>query len=165
MHATFECGNAIQAGAKFDHFGERGRVRGDLLLFAARAARLRMDVVGPMNVGMVATLTSDGARFALADLREKRFLVGPATACNIARLTTAPIPGHALVSLLRGEAPVLVHTPPATTLAWNGAGYWLLTVPSTREATEQIRLVPRPDDWTKPWQEQRMRVLGTVSSQ
>jgi hypothetical protein len=70
MHATFACGNAIQAEAKVDHFGEHGRVRFDLLFFAARPARLRMDVVGPANVGMVATLTSDGSRFALADLRE-----------------------------------------------------------------------------------------------
>jgi len=159
MHATFACGNAIQAGAKIDHFGEHGRVRGDLLLFAARPARLRMDVIGPMNVGLVATLTSDGARFALADQRDKRFYVGPATACNIARLTTVPIPGHALVGLLRGEAPVLVHEAPAATIAWSDDGYWLVTIPSTRSAREQIRLAPRPEDWAKPWDAQRMRVL------
>src|SRR5579859_6722392 len=35
MHATFRCGNGVQATAKIDHFGERQRVRADLMLFAA----------------------------------------------------------------------------------------------------------------------------------
>src|ERR1700704_5334076 len=99
MHATFACGNAIQASAKIDHFGEHGRVRGDLLLFAARPAGIRMDVVSPFGAAL-ATLTTDGVRFALADLREKRFYWGPASACNIARLTTVSVPGHVLVDLL-----------------------------------------------------------------
>jgi hypothetical protein len=158
MHATFGCGNAIKAEAKIDHFGEQGRVRGDLMLFAARPARIRMDVVSPFGVAL-ATLTSDGTRFALADLRDKRFFVGPAQACNIARLTTVPVPGHVMVDLLRGEAPVLVHTPQTATMAWNDEGYWVLTIPSTREATEEIHLAPRPDDFAKPWDQQRMRVL------
>ncbi len=158
MHATFACGNAIQGSAKFDLFGEHGRGRGDLLLFAARPARVRLDIVSPFGVAL-ATLTADGARFALADLREKRFYVGPASACNIARLTAVPVPGHVLVDLLRGEAPVLRHTPQATTITWNPRGYWVLRIPSASEAREEIHLAPRPDDWAKPWQEQRMRVL------
>jgi hypothetical protein len=158
MHATFACGNSVQAGAKIDHFGQQGRVRGDLLLFAARPARIRMDVVSPFGVAL-ATLTTDGDRFALADLRDKRFFVGPASACNIARLTTVPVPGHVLVDLLRGEAPVLKHAPEATTIAWSTDGFWVLDIPSTREAREQIRLAPRPEDWALPWDRQRMRVL------
>src|SRR4029077_16513344 len=118
MHATYGCGVAVQSNAKIDHFGEHGRVRGDLMLFAARPARLRMDVVSPFGVAL-ATLTSDGARFAMADLREKAFFEGPATACNIARLTTVPVPGHVLVDLLRGEAPVLKHDGAAATMIWD----------------------------------------------
>jgi hypothetical protein len=64
-----------------------------------------------------------------------------------------------MVDLLRGEAPVLVHTPQTATMAWNDEGYWVLTIPSTREATEEIHLAPRPDDFAKPWDQQRMRVL------
>src|SRR4051812_39307535 len=74
VHATQDCGMGIHASAKIDHFGKGGRVRGDLLFFALWPARLRMDVIGPMNVGIVATLTSDEKKFALSDLREKRFL-------------------------------------------------------------------------------------------
>jgi hypothetical protein len=158
MHATFACANAVQASAKIDHFGEHGRVRGDLLLFAARAARLRMDVVSPFGVAL-ATLTSDGKRFGLADLRDKTFFTGTAAACNIARLTTVPVPGYVLVDLLRGEAPVLKHEPTSATIAWDSHGWWVLSIPGTREAHEEVHLAPRPGDWSRPWDQQRMRVL------
>jgi hypothetical protein len=164
MHATFACLNAVQANAKIDHFGEHGRVRGDLMLFGARPANIRMDVVSPFGVAL-ATLTSDTRAFALADLRDKRFFVGPASACNIARLTTVPVPGHVMVDLLRGEAPVLRHAPAAATIAWSSDGFWVIAVPGAPEATEEIHLAPRPDDWMKPWEQQRMRVLDVRVAQ
>lgn len=158
LHATQDCGLGVQASAKIDHFGERGRVRGDLLMYALWPARLRMDVIGPMNLGVVATLTSDSSRFALADLREKRFYTGPAQACNIARLATVPMPGHVLVSLLRGDAPVLKHEPAQATLAWSRGGFYVVKLASTRDAEEELHIAPHPDDFGKPWKEQRMRV-------
>lgn len=159
LHATQDCGIGIQASAKIDHFGKGGRVRGDLYMFALWPARLRMDVVGPMNVGVVATLTADASRFSLADLREKRFLQGPASACNIARLTTVPMPGHVLVSIMRGEAPVLKHEPSAASVTWSGSGYYVVKIASTRNAEEEIHLEPHPSDFGLPWQQQRMRVV------
>jgi len=158
MHATFGCGIAIQANAKIDHFGDAGRIRGDVLLFAARPARLRMDVVSPFGAA-IATLTSDGVNFSLADMREKRFFVGPASACNIARLTSVRVPGHVLVNLLRGEAPVLKHDAAGASIVWNTAGYYALTLFGSRATREEIRLVPRKEDWAQPWESQRMRVL------
>jgi hypothetical protein len=159
MHATLACAHGVQAGATIDHVGREGRVRGDLLLYAARPARLRMDVVSPFGVAL-ATLTSDGSRFALADLRDRRFFVGPARACNIARLTTVAVPGHVLVDLLRGEAPVLKHEPAATAIAWSPRGYWVVTIGGSRGASEEIHLAPRPEDWALPWSRQHMRVVG-----
>jgi hypothetical protein len=158
MHASFACGNAVQANGKLDHYGQEGRVRGDLMLFAARPSRLRMDIVSPFGVTLV-TLTSDGDKFSLADLHDKRFFVGPAAACNIARLTSVPVPGYVLVDLLRGEAPVLKHDTQQATMAWDTHGYWTLAIPSTRGAREEIHLAPRPEDWSLPWDRQRMRVL------
>lgn len=164
MHASLACGNAVQASAKIDHFGAQGRVRGDVMLFAAKTARVRIDVVSPFGVAL-ATLTSDGTSFRLADLREKRFYVGPATACNIARLTTVPVPGSVLVDLLRGEAPVLVHPSAPPTMAWSPDGYWVVRVDSTRDAHEEIHLAPRPSDWGLPWEQQRLRVLDVRVTQ
>ena len=160
LHASQDCGGGIQASAKIDHFGKGGRVRGDLLFFAFWPAKLRMDIVGPMNSGVVATLTADEKQFALADLREKRFLFGPPSSCNIARLTTVPMPGHVLVSILRGQAPVLKHDASrAATIEWSGSGYYVVKIASTREAEEEIHLAPHPSDFGLPWQQQRMRVL------
>ena len=164
LRATESCSVALQAAAKIDHFGEHGRVRGDLLMFVGVPARLRMDVVSPFGVTL-ATLTSDGTHFALADLRDKRFYVGPASACNIARLTTVPIPGDVLVDLLRGQAPVLKHEPDAGTIAWSGKGYYVVSIPSTRTASEELHIAPRPDDLALPWSQQRMRLLDVVVHQ
>ena len=165
LHDTQDCGLGIHASAKIDHFGKGGRVRGDLLMFALWPARLRMDVVGPMNSGVVATLAADTTRFTLADLREKRFLHGPASACNIARLTTVPMPGHVLVSLLRGEAPVLKHEPQAATIAWSGGGYYVVTIQSSRSAEEVLHIAPHPSDFALPWDKQRMRVVDVLVRQ
>ena len=113
----------------------------------------------------LATLTSDGTSFRLADLREKRFYVGPASACNIARLTAVPVPGSVLVDLLRGEAPVLVHPAAPPTMTWSPDGYWVVRVDSTRDAHEEIHLAPRPSDWGLPWERQRLRVLDVRVTQ
>jgi hypothetical protein len=157
LRASGTCGLGVQASAKVDQFAKQGRVRGDVLLFAQAPAQLRMDLVSPFGVTL-ATLTADGRRFALADLRDKRFYVGRATACNIGRLTTVNVPGHALVDLLRGQAPIVKRVA-APTLAWSGGGYYVIKVSGTREATEEIHLAPHPEDFAKPWSEQRMRLL------
>jgi hypothetical protein len=156
--ASSACGVAIQASSKIDHFSDQGRFRGDLLMFASAPDRIRMDVVSPFGVTL-ATLTSDGHAFALSDLREKRFFTGPASACNIARLTTVPLPGHVLVSLLRGQAPLVRHEPSAMRIAWSPRGYYVVTIPSTRAALEELHLAPHPDDVPKHWSVQRLRVL------
>ena len=157
MRASTQCGNALQAEAKIDHFGKDGRIRASLMLLAARPTRVRFDVVEFSNT--LATLTSDGTTFALSDLREKRFLLGPASACNIARLTQVPVPANVLVDLFRGQASILKHAAADATVAWSGKGYYLVTVVGTRDAREEVRLAVHPDDWTKPWGAQRLRVV------
>ena len=157
--------SASTPAAKIDRFGEGGRLRGDLLMFSMWPAKMRLDVIGPMNVGVVSTLTSDNARFALSDMREKRFLAGPAKACNIARLTSVPMPGHVLVSLLRGEAPVLKHEESGASISWSGKGYYVVKIASTRDSEEEIHLAPHPADFGLPWNQQRLRVLDVEVKQ
>ncbi|HVH46430.1 MAG TPA: hypothetical protein VM925_29010 [Labilithrix sp.] len=164
VFATQDCGGGIHANAKIDHFGKGGRVRGDLLAFAVWPDRLRMDVVSPFGVTL-ATLTSDGNKFSLYDLREKRFFYGPASACNIARLTTVPMPGHVLVSLLRGAAPVLKHAPGDATIAWDSGGYYIVTIKGTNGGEERIKVAPHPADFALPWEKQRLRVLDVEVKQ
>src|SRR5262249_15323978 len=37
-------------------------------------------------------------------------------------------------------------------------GFYRVVIPSTRDAGEEIHMTVRPEDWDKPWTEQRMRV-------
>lgn len=157
MKATYACVNGVQGTAKIDHFSPSGRIRGDVYILAVNPDRVRFDIVSPFGATLY-TLTSNGTLFQLLNVGEKELLHGPASACNLARLTQVPIPGHALVSLLRGEAPVLVHDPGAATIAWDGSGFYRLLIQSTRDATQEIHLEPRPEDWSLPWSEQRLRV-------
>ena len=164
MKATNACVNGVQGDAKIDNFSPQGRIRGEAYLMAVNPDRVRFDVVAFGTP--VYTLTSDGERFEMLDLKEKQFLHGPASPCNLARLTQVPLPGHALVSLLRGEAPVLVHQPAGATIAWDEhEGFYRLLLDSTREAKEEIHLQVPSADYDKPWAEQRVRVTGVRVAQ
>ncbi|HVU03440.1 MAG TPA: hypothetical protein VHE30_16890 [Polyangiaceae bacterium] len=160
MRATYACVRGVQGESKVDYFGEQGRVRGNTLFVAMKPERLRFDVFSPFGVTL-STLTSDGKDFALLDIGGKRFWAGPATACNVGRFLRVPVPPHALVSLLAGEAPVLVHDAVATTVAWESGSY-VLRLASKYDAEETIRLEPVDLDWDKPWNQQRVHVLGVT---
>jgi hypothetical protein len=168
MKATYACVNGVQGTAKIDRFApdeKITRVRGEVTLMAVNPDRVRFDVVGPLGA-MLFTLTADGERFQMLDFKQGQLLHGPATPCNLARLTHVPIPGHALVSLLRGEAPVLSHASGSATVVWDRSeGHYRITIPSTRNASEVVLLGVRPEDLDKPWSEQRVRVLGVTVSQ
>lgn len=158
MKEQYSCVNGVQGTAKIDSFNAQGRVRGDVDIFAVNPARVRFDVVSPFGLTLF-TLTSNGTDFTMLDNKEKRFMEGPAKACNLARLTRVPVPGHALVSLLRGEAPVLVHTAPQAQLSWDrDEKHYVLVIQSKHGATQEIHLEVAPDDWERPWNQQRVRI-------
>jgi hypothetical protein len=165
IHATQDCGIGIHATAKIDSFNKKdGRVRGDLLAFAVWPDKLRLDIVSPFGVTLW-TLASDGNVFSVSDLRAKRFFTGPPSACNIARLANVPMPGHVLVSLLRGEAPVLKHADTDESIAWDGKGYYLATIKGNNGSVERVKLEPHPEDFALPWEKQRLRVLDVEVEQ
>lgn len=165
MKAEYACVNGVQGQAKIDHLSKQGRVRGDLYLLAQNPDRVRFEVVSPFGPTLF-RLTSDGREFRLFDAKNKQFLFGPPKACNLARMTQVPIPGHALVSLLRGEAPVLVHQPDQAQISWDAdKGFYRLLVDSKHGAKEEILLGVHPSDFDKPYGEQRVRVLDVRVAQ
>jgi hypothetical protein len=157
MHESQACSRGVTAEAKLDYIGPRGRLRGNVLYLASVPDRLRLDLYSPFGA-ILSTLTSDGERFSLLDPRAKRFFYGPANACNLARFTQVTLPPAVLVDLLRGEAPVLVHPEGSATVAWESDRY-VVRITSTRGATERVELEPLPEDFARPWSEQRVRVL------
>jgi hypothetical protein len=163
MRSTYACSRGLVGESKVDYFLEHRRVRGGMLFVTSRPERLRFDVVSPFGITL-STLTSDGREFALLDMTNKQFVMGPATECNVARFLRVPVPPFALVALLAGEAPVLVHEASAAQLSWDSGSY-LLQIDSRYGANERIRLEPTPSDWDKPWGEQRIRVTEVTVAQ
>ena len=165
MKAQYACVNGLQSETKIDVVSKRGRVKGDALFFAVNPARVRVDVVSPFGATLY-TLTSDGRNFKMLDLPEKQFLLGPASACNLARLTQVPLEGHALVSILRGEAPVLKHEASATSITWDSdEGRYQLEVRGSHDAVQRVALAVHDADLGKPWNQQRVRMMGVAVAQ
>jgi hypothetical protein len=157
MRASHACSRGVTGEAKLDYFGESGRVRGSLLYIASLPDRVRLDVVSPFGATL-STLTSDGTHFSLLDLQQKSFTRGPANTCNLERFTRVPLPPHAFAELLRGDAPVLVHSPSDATIAWEQGAY-TIEIRGRDQAVEEIRLVPLETDFQQLWSAQRVRVL------
>jgi hypothetical protein len=164
MRAQNECVNGVQGTAKVDTLSPRGRIRGDVLIMAVNADRVRFDVVSPFGA-TIYTLTSDGERFQMLDVKEKQFLHGPASPCNLARMTQVPVPGHALVSLLRGEAPVLAHEKNDAAIKWSSDGYYVVSIKSKHNAIEEVHLEVHPDDFERAYAQQRLRVTDVRVAQ
>jgi hypothetical protein len=152
------CSRGLSGEGKIDYFGKEGRVRGSLLFMMQSPDKVRLDVISPFGA-TISTLTSDGQAFSLFDLRQKVFLRGPANACNLANFTHVPMPPHALVSLLRGEPPVLVHEPPQATLAWE-AGRYVIRITSKHQATQEIAVSPADQDYDKPYAQQHVALAS-----
>jgi len=168
LQETTSCDRAVQGEARLSFSGEGRRLSGRLLYLAHAPAQLRFDVFSSFGV-TISTLTSDGQRFSLFDLEQRAFLTGPASACNVQRFTRVPVPPEALVELLRGRPPVLVHEDAGATLDFKsslfGAGHYRLTVVGKHEATQQIDLGVVPADWDLPAERQRLRLLGVKVQQ
>ena len=159
MREAQACSHGVRAEGKIDYYGPNGRLRGSLLYLAAAPERVRLDVYSPFGATL-STLTSDGERFALYDLRQRTLTVGAANTCNLQRFTQVPLPPSAFVQLLRGESPVLVHAPSAASLDWDSGSY-LIRIQSRHQAEQEIRLVPPEADFLLPWSQQRLRVIET----
>jgi outer membrane lipoprotein-sorting protein len=136
----------LRAATKVDHFakgGERVRVKVSMLL--ARGGKLRFEADSPLG-GALATLTSDGSQFSLLDVRANRFLIGPAKACNVARLIRLALPPDDIVAVLMGGAP-LGGT--VKSVGWDpdNGGREVLTLSVPDGGEEIIKLDARNKSW------------------
>jgi outer membrane lipoprotein-sorting protein len=105
LHARIERLSTLRATAKVDELEGGQRVKVKVALIAARGGKLRLEADSPLG-GNVAVLTADGSNFALLDVRNNRFLAGPATACNVARLIRLELPPDDVVAVLMGDVPL-----------------------------------------------------------
>ncbi len=159
------CSRGVQGEAKVAFRGEGRRLSANLLFLAEAPHSLRFDATHSV-AGTIATLTTNGERFSLASLEEKRFYEGPARTCNVERFTRVPAPPSVFVDLLRNRAPRL-RSKRSPSLAAQaplfGDFHYEVTVTGVSE-TETLRLFVHPDDYDRPTSEQRLRLgyLGLV---
>jgi hypothetical protein len=135
--------------------GESGRIRGTVLMIVARPDRVRFDAM--TQFGPAAILTSDGTRFALADLRENRYLSGPACPSNIARLLGIRMAGDEVARLLLGDTPRLDAT--SRSLACTGDGTYLVSLEGSDGRRQEVELAVRAADRDAPPEEQHLRLV------
>jgi hypothetical protein len=95
--------SAFRAEARIDQREGARRIRGTVLMIVERPDRVRIDAM--TRLGAAATLTSDGERFMLLDLREGRFFLGPSCPSNVARGLGLAIAPAELVRFLVGDSP------------------------------------------------------------
>lgn len=165
LDATYENVTGVSGSAKIDYLGEKGRVRGDISVLASGPARLRFAITADV-VGAAGEIATDGLRFEADDKGNGRYVVGPAKPCNIARITQVPLPLVELVPMLYGMRPHLDGPIKCDSISWNGDGYYTVML-STQSASSpggalahELHVAPYESDWNKPWQQQRMRLMG-----
>jgi hypothetical protein len=149
--------NGIRAEACVDQRGNQGRVRGTVLMFVERSGRVRFDVM--TQFGPVAILTSDGARFAYSDLREKRYMTGETCPQNIARLLGVPLSAADTAHFLLGGTPILVYT--KSSVRWNDDGYYTMVLNGVAGERQELDVQLDPADANLPPDQQRVALLRT----
>jgi hypothetical protein len=144
---------SIRAEARVDQRGSRGRIKGTVLMFVQRPARVRLDAM--TQFGPAAILTSDGERFVYNDLRNRRFITGETCPKNIARFLNIALSVDQTTLLLLGGTPVIVHE--AASIVWSDDGFYRISLRARGGARQEVDL--GIDDANAPRARQGLRLL------
>ena len=107
----------VRAETRMSHRTSQGKVKATVRLMAALGGKLRFDAVSPFDTPL-ATLVSDGTRFALVDAQKNRHYHGPASPCNIARLLQVALQPAEVLTVLAGGTPIIAHS--SARVEWDG---------------------------------------------
>lgn len=163
MQEVHACSRALRGEARLDYFDDDGRMRVKTLFLSQHPQNVRFDLLSPFG-SPLATLTVNDDEFALLDQKEKAFYVGPASECNVERFLRVPIPPAALVQLLAGEAPILLHEPGAARVSWE-QGQYTIRIAGKHQATQIVKLSLPEADRDKPYGAQSVRVTEVIVMQ
>jgi outer membrane lipoprotein-sorting protein len=89
-------------------------------------------------LGTIATMVSDGHRFALYDLRKKRYYHGTATPENLSRLLPLRLRGEEIAQLLLGEPPLVAKAPTSMKLDRCKSHYELVFEDASKQARQRV---------------------------
>ncbi len=140
VRARVEKIRSVQGEAKVSVETPDGSAHDTQLIAAERPGKARLDAESLF--GPLATFTTDGHTFALADLHDHRFYSGPATAAAVARLLPLRLPPEELVSLLLGVPPLPAGATPTRLRVDDRRGLYELTLTGGGES-ERLLLDPQ----------------------
>ena len=155
LRASSACAQAVRVDDSSASVPKVPIVKLGAMAIAQRTNRFRFDFSAFGQPA--ATLTCDGSTLTFVDLRNSQMQQLPATSAALASAVGIGVTPNVIVSLMLGRPPVLVHTQ-APSVKWE-SGHYVVDVDGANAWHERIELVPRETDWSKPWQEQRMRLL------
>lgn len=157
-HETRRAGwQSLKAEARVTQWGDRGRIRGNVLMFLEQPNRVRFDVM--TQLGPAAVLTSDGESFQLSDLREGTFLHGPTCPENIALLLGVSIGAREVLGFLTGDTPTLDAIEQSMECR---DGLYVVTLVGADGSTQEVAFSVGEADRDKPPQEQRLRLRRSI---
>jgi hypothetical protein len=96
------------------------RVRATVLMLVVRDGHLRLEAEVSLQ-GTVATLATDGERFALLDAQKNELSRGPACPANVASLLRIPLAPADVAAVLLGDVRRAPDATTAATVAWDAA--------------------------------------------
>ena len=137
---------SLRGETKLDYMSPEGRTKVTVNLAVARPGRLRFEAENPITGTTEGTLVTDGRSFALLDVRANRFLVGPALACNVARMTRIALPPDDVALILLGSAPLLPHERAEVGYSRDGGGRDVLTLHLRGGARERVAVSRKSRD-------------------
>lgn len=138
---------SLRAAVRVEHLENGERVKLGMDLFVARGGKMRFEAHVPLQ-GTVATLVADGQVFSLLDVKNNRFLTGPARGCNVARLLRVELEPDEVVRAILGDAPGIDHARPVG-LDWDPShgGREVLTMEVPDGGRERLFLDGREQRW------------------
>ena len=137
---------SLRGETKMDYMAPEGRTKVTVNLAVARPGRLRFEAENPISGHTEGTLVTDGQKFALLDVRNNRFLHGPALACNVARMTRIAMPPDEVALILLGSAPILPHERAEVGYTRDGGGREVLTLHLRDGGRERIAIARKTRD-------------------
>ncbi len=122
---------------RVDHFGEKHRIQGKAFFFSKLPDKLRIELVSPFN-SPLNVLTVNEKEFALHDIREAKYMTGPAEPCNIARLIQIPLPSSDVIRILLGYSPIMEGK---SKVEWDTAGFYRVTI-TDKDRVQKLEIGP-----------------------
>lgn len=147
---------SLRAHGSADHFGQQGRIRGEVFVFVSRP-RVRVDTRAFGNT--VSSIVTDGRAFAMTDFRAGAFYVGQARPCVAAQLLGIPLEAAEVVALLAGGPPLLAGD---ARIRWDDGHYVVdIAGPEGRGETLTMEITSEERAGARP-EQQRPRPVSAV---